>query len=66
MESDQINYKVPVCHENELNAKTFLLHFSPATKGPADVMSVILPLTQVSVDEDKAGDHSVTLLIELE
>jgi hypothetical protein len=45
--------------------KTFPLHFSPATKGPADIMSVILSLTQVCVDEDKVGDHSV-MLIEFE
>ena len=38
--------------------KTFALHFSPDTKEAAD-MSVILSLTQVCVDEDKAGDHSV-------
>ena len=37
-----------ICHANELNPqKTFPLHFSPATKGPADFMSVILSLTQV-------------------
>ena len=45
-----INCKVPLCHANELNPpKTFPLHFSPATKGPADIMSVILSLTQVWV-----------------
>ena len=43
-----INCKVPLCHANELNPpKTFLLHFNPATKGSADIMSVILSLTQV-------------------
>ena len=66
MKSDQMNCKVPLCHTNELNPqKTFPLHFSPATKGPADIMSVILSLTHVSVDGDKAGDHSV-MLIEFE
>ena len=45
-----INCKVPLCHANERNPpKTFPLHFSPATKGPADIMSVILSLTQVWV-----------------
>ena len=45
-----INCKVPLCHANELNPpKTFPLHFSPATKGRADIMSVILSLTQVWV-----------------
>ena len=29
--------------------KTFPLHFSPATKGPADIMSLIISLTQVWV-----------------
>ena len=44
-----INCKVPFCHANELNPpKIFPLHFSPATKGPAE-MSVILSLTQVWV-----------------
>ena len=32
-----INSKVPLCHANEMNPqKTFPLHFSPATKGPAN------------------------------
>ena len=45
---DQMSCKVPLCHANELNSpKTFPQHFSPATKGPADIMSVILSLTQV-------------------
>ena len=45
-----INCKVPLCHANELNPqKTFPLHFSPATIVPADIMSVILSLTQVWV-----------------
>jgi hypothetical protein len=44
------NYKVPLCHANELNPqKTFPLHISPPTKGPADIMSVILSITQVWV-----------------
>ena len=64
MKSDQINCKVPLCHANELNPqKTFPLHFSPATKGPA--VSDYLVNTGVSVDEDKAGDQSV-MLIEFE
>ena len=42
-----MNCKVPLCHANELNPQK-TLHFSPATKGPAD-MSVILSLTQVWV-----------------
>ena len=47
---DQMNCKVPLCHANQLNPpKTFPLHFSPATKGPADNMSVILSLIQVWV-----------------
>lgn len=33
--------------------KKFPLHFGPATKAPADIMSVILSLTQVSVNESK-------------
>ena len=42
--------QVSLCHANELNRqKKFPLHFSPATKGPADIMSVILSLTQVWV-----------------
>ena len=48
---------------NWIPQKTFPLHFNPATKGPADIMSVILSLTHV--DEDKAGDRSV-MLIEFE
>ena len=34
---------------NWIPQKTFPLHFSPATKGPADIMSMILSLTQVWV-----------------
>ena len=45
-----INCKVPLCHANELNfPKTFPMHFSPATKVPADIMSVMISLTQVWV-----------------
>ena len=48
VKSDQINSKVPLCQAYELNPqKTFTLHFRPATKGPADIMSVILSLTRV-------------------
>ena len=45
-----INCKVPLCHANQLNPqKTFPLHFIPDTKGPVDIMSVIISLTQVWV-----------------
>lgn len=46
--------------------KTFLLHFSPGTKGTTDQhISNSLVNTAGSVDEDKVGDHSV-MLIKLE
>jgi hypothetical protein len=62
MKSDQMNCKVTLCNANEpYPQKTFPLHFSFATEGPAD-MSVILSLTGVSVHEDKAGDHSVAII----
>lgn len=53
--------------ENELNPpkKTFPLHFSPATKGPADITSVILLLTQVSVLRRTRLEITL-MLIELE
>ena len=50
MKSDQMNCNSLqlICHANDLNPpKTFPLHFSPATKGPADIISVILSLTGV-------------------
>lgn len=39
-----------------IKKKTFPLHVCPATKGSADIISVILLLIGESVDEDKAGD----------
>jgi hypothetical protein len=46
---------------NWIPQKTFPLHFRPAAKGPADIVSDSLINTGVSVDENKAGDHSVRL-----
>ena len=61
-----INCKVPLCHANELNPpKTLPLHFSPATKGPAN-MSGILSLTQVWVLTRIRLEITLVMLIEFE
>lgn len=41
-----------LCHENKLKR---LLHFSPATKGPVDILSLILINAGERVDEGKVG-----------
>ena len=58
-----INCKVPLCNENELNPpKNISTAFQPCPKRASwHYVSDSLVNTGESVDEDKAGDHSVML-----
>ena len=45
--SDELQSPSLPCKWTESSKKTFPLHFTPATKGPAEIMSVILSLTSL-------------------